>query len=716
MKLVEDRQDVLVGGAQSVDAFTIKASAKAFQILSQNLYSNPCGSMIRELSTNAYDAHVMVGKKDEPFILTLPNSLEPTFKIRDFGPGMSHQDIMSVYTTFFESTKTNSNDVVGCLGLGSKSPFGVADSFTVTTYYNGTKTIYSSFLNDARIPSIAKFGEFPTDEENGLEIEVAIKEDNFSTFSKEVNSQLKYFKVKPIIRGNSDFKWDTEEEYMYEGTGWKMVRGGGSPRVIQGQIQYPISPKDMGKVFESASAGVKELLCRPVLFEVDIGQVNIAPSREALSYDERTCKNIVSVAEKIIAELPSKLIACIENCETEYEAKIKYNELIGDLSRVYSSGYNRSSYYSPSKGSLADALAESGTILWHGKDVSNCLIELDETDINSATRFTLNYRTRFQKNNYTTYSRTAGGRKWEFHTESLDNTIWIYSTVGDKVVEARAKQYMLTKGRNVTMYIINTNLGLKDIAAKFGLGEKHFVMASNLPKIARAKPTPSTGKKLISVSTFNKSNAYNKSGNWDKTEVEDLNTLEGFYVEVHRFDTLDNKGQVITQFKAYVNGAIELGLIKTTDEIYGLNASVKGKKHKLVNLLTHIKEEAKKIKLHTKYEWEYRGAIDRLMAQHIDATKILGSISPDSPVVEIVQAIIDSRATDYSGDAKHLINGLKLNPKVISMSHHNAVIDKLYPMMACMNRYSYDTNDTDHIIEYINCMDTLRTIKAKNTQ
>ena len=102
MKLSEQRDEVLIGGAQSVDAFTIKASAKAFSILSSNLYSNPLGSMIRELSTNAYDAHVMVGKKAEPFIITLPNSMDPSFKIRDFGPGLSNQEIHSVYTTFFE--------------------------------------------------------------------------------------------------------------------------------------------------------------------------------------------------------------------------------------------------------------------------------------------------------------------------------------------------------------------------------------------------------------------------------------------------------------------------------------------------------------------------------------------------------------------------------------------------------------------------------------
>ena len=139
MKIAQETNDVQVAGAQSTETFTIRASAKAFQILSSNLYSNPLGAVIRELSTNAYDAHVMSDKADEPFVLTLPNSLDPTFRVRDFGPGLSPTEISQVYTTFFESTKTDSNDVVGCLGLGSKSPFGIADSFTINSYQNGTK-------------------------------------------------------------------------------------------------------------------------------------------------------------------------------------------------------------------------------------------------------------------------------------------------------------------------------------------------------------------------------------------------------------------------------------------------------------------------------------------------------------------------------------------------------------------------------------------------
>lgn len=698
MKLVEDRQEVLVGGAQSVDVFTIKASAKAFQILSANLYSNPLGSMIRELSTNAYDAHVMVDKKDEPFIITLPNALEPSFKIRDFGPGMSHQDIMSVYTTFFESTKTNNNDVVGCLGLGSKSPFGVADSFTVTSYYNGVKTIYSSFLNDARIPSIAKFAEVETDEENGLEIEVAIKEDNFRTFAREVNNQLKYFKVKPIVRGNADFEWHAEEEYLYEGTGWKMVKGGNGPRVVQGQIQYPISTRDMGKVYDTASLAVQELLNRSVLFEVAIGEVNIAPSREALSYDERTSRNIVAAAEKILAELPGKLRATIENAPTEYEAKLQYASLIGDLTR----GYNR--------GAIAKAVKDSGEIKWKGKDVSDTGFEFAADDIISATKFTKNYRGRFQKNNYSLYGGYNGAeRHWEFQATPLEHTIWVYATEADRAVEARAKQFVDNRGRDFTLNIIHTKLTLQKLANKLGLKKSQIIEASTLPKVVRVKTSTKTGKPALSVACF-VGGSYNKTDMWATEEIEKLSDCVGYYVNLDRYDVMNNADRVVSDFKEMVAGAIELGMIKDSDVIYGLRPANRKKAHTLINLFDHIKAVAPTLNLNAKYEFGGSNVVSKFSNNLNDAKKLKGLLPAESPVMEVLDALLASHQNSYGSSARRLIANMGLESGVVDMKAKCEALDTLYPMIPQVGNYYINVQE---IATYIKQMDLLRQLQAQ---
>jgi len=113
---------ISTSNSNSVGTFRIKESAKAFSILSSSLYQNPIRSIIRELGCNARDAHV-AAKNPEPWVLSLPTALSPEFAVKDNGTGLSHDEVMQIYTTYFESTKTNSNDFVGALGLGSKSPF-----------------------------------------------------------------------------------------------------------------------------------------------------------------------------------------------------------------------------------------------------------------------------------------------------------------------------------------------------------------------------------------------------------------------------------------------------------------------------------------------------------------------------------------------------------------------------------------------------------------
>jgi len=106
----------ILSNVGEVGNFKIKASAKAFSILSSGLYANKIRAIIRELSCNAVDSHVAAGRTDTPFDVHLPNDLEPWFSIRDYGTGLSHEQVSSIYTTYFESTKTESNDYIGALG------------------------------------------------------------------------------------------------------------------------------------------------------------------------------------------------------------------------------------------------------------------------------------------------------------------------------------------------------------------------------------------------------------------------------------------------------------------------------------------------------------------------------------------------------------------------------------------------------------------------
>lgn len=710
MKIAETRDDVLVGGAIQTDAFTIKASAKAFQILSSNLYSNPLGSMIRELSTNAYDAHIMVGKADQPFKIKLPNSLEPSFKIRDFGPGLSDTEIRTVYTTFFESTKTDSNDVVGCLGLGSKSPFGVSDSFTINSFYNGTKTVYSAFLNDQRIPSIAKFHSEPTDEPNGIEIEVAIKEEDIGVFAREVNSQLKYFKVKPTVTGNSNFEWHADEEYLYEGTDWKMVdtkksHNSGYARVVQGQISYPINTNDMGRAFDNASAAVRNLLQRPVLFEVPIGDVNIAPSREALSYDEATNQNIIKAAEKVIEELPAMIAKAIQDAPTQWEARIKYNKIMADLGSGY---YGRNA--------LADAVAASGQILWKSKDVSETDILLRKEYAIKITEFQKDYNGRFRKNAYYAYNdtynkfkgkKTADEKFWTVTARDLEKLAVVYATPNDKAVEGRSKQYVNDNlGSNGKVLIIETDKSYQSI--KRMLGIPTLVKAEDLPKVRRnqtSSGTKKTGPVEIPVQRFYPS--WNKTDQWETVYEEDnLLDLEGYYIRLERYDA-EFEGKMV-EIKSYWAAAKQMGIIDEKAELYGLRKTNQKRPHNLVDFFEHCKTEIEKLNAAGGITYDsnhyvaakiYENA-DRYVEQFI---QLVDDNSPMMAFLKKVEQYKDNVSRNYDVQKLFSLLGFNKSDKKEDISDITKDLEDRYPMIAQLS-YSLDVKV---VSQYINQMDKL---------
>ena len=122
MKLADRTVEVHSAGVRSASQFNIAQTSKMFKILSDSLYSDKIMAVIRELSTNANDSHISAHNED-PFKVTLPTNANPSFTIRDFGTGLSQQDMENLYTTYGASSKNDSNDFTGCLGLGSKSPF-----------------------------------------------------------------------------------------------------------------------------------------------------------------------------------------------------------------------------------------------------------------------------------------------------------------------------------------------------------------------------------------------------------------------------------------------------------------------------------------------------------------------------------------------------------------------------------------------------------------
>lgn len=144
-----------------------------FNMLS-TLYANPERSVMREYIANAIDSHQIAGTK-RPVEVTLPTPASPNLVIRDFGTGLSLDDLKHVFFGFARSTKTDSDEQIGALGIGAKSAFALSKAWTVTNIHAGKKYVVAS-VNDASGPmqSVIVNGA-DTDEPSGITVSVPIE-------------------------------------------------------------------------------------------------------------------------------------------------------------------------------------------------------------------------------------------------------------------------------------------------------------------------------------------------------------------------------------------------------------------------------------------------------------------------------------------------------------------------------------------------------------
>ena len=317
-------------------SFSIQANAKMFKILSSGLYSNKERAIIREVSCNAYDANVDAGNEDIPIEVHLPNTLEPFFSIKDCGPGLTPDQMVNVYTQYGNSTKTDRNDQIGALGLGSKSPFSYIDSFTVISITGGEKNTYSCYIDGQGQPQLQPFGNEKTNEPNGVEVTFPVKLEDFYKFREESELVFRPFNVKPKVSGNSlykvkEFEVLTSSEDS-DTADWQLVKSiGGSSynreyiRVaVQGNIEYPINTR---LIEDSLSNNAKLILNESYRLHFNIGDLDIAASREELGYDKVTIENIAKKYETMATELVRVQNEKINCFETKYEAMQYISEL-----------------------------------------------------------------------------------------------------------------------------------------------------------------------------------------------------------------------------------------------------------------------------------------------------------------------------------------------------------------------------------------------------
>ena len=88
----------------------------ALDMVSRNLYSNPIGSFVRELVSNAVDANKDNDSSELVKVNIYKEGGQWYFQVKDEGKGMTPEHFENVYMKWFNSDKRNSNDKIGGWG------------------------------------------------------------------------------------------------------------------------------------------------------------------------------------------------------------------------------------------------------------------------------------------------------------------------------------------------------------------------------------------------------------------------------------------------------------------------------------------------------------------------------------------------------------------------------------------------------------------------
>jgi len=327
--------------------FTIAANGKAFEILSSTLYQDKIGSIVREISCNAYDAHRENGTPDLPFEIHLPSIMEPYFSVKDYGIGMNTHTVENVFTSLFVSTKENSNDSVGAFGLGSKTPFAYTDTFNVVAIKDGVSRTFTMYKREDGTPIHSLLLEKDTSEPNGVEIIMPVNNLNDrSAFARAIARQLHFFKVRPIIKGGDhSVEWQDEpadSDILVKYNNITMFKKGdyrNGVSAIMGPVGYELNFQILKEKLPKYDKVITWLSNRTVRVNFNIGDVSVTPSRENLSYDARTIRAFDKVFDGFLEEITKAFEQKFTGFKSPWERAqfmADSNDDVGDIIKIKS--------------------------------------------------------------------------------------------------------------------------------------------------------------------------------------------------------------------------------------------------------------------------------------------------------------------------------------------------------------------------------------------
>lgn len=290
-----------------------------------DLYSDPELAVIREYSTNALDSHRDAGQT-RPIEVTLPSALSPFFRVRDYGIGLDADDIRNIYSRYGTSTKRDSNDVVGMLGLGCKSALTYTDQFTLTGIKDGRMVQVAIGRDEDGGGSMTIVADEASDAPEGAEVIVPVKRHN--AFEAKAFEFFKFWQEGTVLVNGEkpervDGMWISDTICLAQNT---------KPVVVMGNVAYPLPGDDAtsygGRKLGDWTFGNSYSRWYGTVAYVGIGDIQFTPSREALQMTKLTKETLTKLKQDVQSKLDDSLAKQVEDAPTPMDAVRKMQDAL----------------------------------------------------------------------------------------------------------------------------------------------------------------------------------------------------------------------------------------------------------------------------------------------------------------------------------------------------------------------------------------------------
>ena len=354
MKLQQHTNVNEVIGVQKQHKFKITDGSQAIIMDSLiNLYSDPIGSIVREITSNCIDANRERNLKLEGKIPTETEDdksfwskkqtvcieyvekntilgIDECIMFHDYGCGLSQDRVANVFTTFGASTKRDNNYEIGGFGLGAKSPLAYSDTFYVSSRHNGTETYYMIYRNNDNVPHMDQVYQASTDQQNGSTVIVPIKDSyDRRSFKESIATQLCFFDnlvfknvVESIGKVNNYYtSGDSSYKVTEETDDYIITNDGREPFLLVGKVVYPLNWNMLDDFTESdfrGSVGIK----------FNIGVLDLVPSREELRYTSKTISLIQDKLKSVLGQFKQQINKKYENI-TDFGEYLRVISVLG---------------------------------------------------------------------------------------------------------------------------------------------------------------------------------------------------------------------------------------------------------------------------------------------------------------------------------------------------------------------------------------------------